>query len=470
MNLTLPGLPPLSITARITTLLALIVGLFLIHLIPPMQSPDEGAHLLRAYLWSHGKVIMDAPPGKVSGGATDVGLIRYAQGNSQITYHPDIKRTQADQDTANHLAWQDNYAFVGVGGIASYFPAIYTPQAAGLFVGEHLRLSIATSYWLARLFAMLAVIGLVLLAHRIHPLGWPTLVLLAMPMSVFQAAMATQDGIADALTLLCACLFLRGMDKASTYPRWMSVALGLGLFVLASAKPNMLPLLIFPLAIGWRRGSKADYLAFALAMAVTLAWTAIAMKTTVDLRVVRPHSTGYYLTHYLTHPLDFAHKVSTTLTDSTTQRFYLRSFVGILGWLEMPLPTAFYWFTYGVLLSLTACALVGHGGDRPKMAPAIGALAASGAMLLIFLGLLVSWTPEQAALIDGIQGRYFIAPTLLLVQALAPRSGEGRWARLPFGVVCCYVAAAAWVMLPMLAARYQIVPGTTPVLNWNVAQ
>lgn len=50
-------------------------------------------------------------------------------------------------------------------------------------------------------------------------------------------------------------------------------------------------------------------------------------------------------------------------------------------------------------------------------------LAAMASVLSVFLLLLWSWTPYPAHLIEGVQGRYFIAPALLLSYAAVSRHG-----------------------------------------------
>ena len=48
--------------------------------------------------------------------------------------------------------------------------------------------------------------------------------------------------------------------------------------------------------------------------------------------------------------------------------------------------------------------------------------------LSVFLLLLVSWTPNpaHAQLIEGVQGRYFLVPALMVAMALAAPQGQQR--------------------------------------------
>ena len=49
-------------------------------LTPPMQSPDEGTHLLRAYAVSKGRWLPIAPHGKMTGDMVDRQLLQYGLG------------------------------------------------------------------------------------------------------------------------------------------------------------------------------------------------------------------------------------------------------------------------------------------------------------------------------------------------------------------------------------------------------
>lgn len=57
--------------------LASAVLLWVGTLIPPMQSPDEGTHLVRAYAISKGHLLPMTPEGKMSGELVDGGPLRY---------------------------------------------------------------------------------------------------------------------------------------------------------------------------------------------------------------------------------------------------------------------------------------------------------------------------------------------------------------------------------------------------------
>jgi hypothetical protein len=78
---------------------------------------------------------------------------------------------------------------------------------------------------------------------------------------------------------------------------------------------------------------------------------------------------------------------------------------------------------------------------------------------LIFAAMLLTWTPVPALRIEGVQGRYFIAPALLAAVALAPggrprapwRAAAGRAA---WTLAAAGAAAGVGALWLALFARY----------------
>ena len=84
-------------------------------------------------------------------------------------------------------------------------------------------------------------------------------------------------------------------------------------------------------------------------------------------------------------------------------------------------------------------------------------LAALGAGVLVFFALLIGWTPHPAPIIQGVQGRYFIVPALLLgyvlaghTQAPVPTPRQ----RLELALVAAFAALALAALITTLLTRY----------------
>jgi uncharacterized membrane protein len=394
---------------RRTQLIAclIFIGTMLSSIIPPFQSPDEFDHIKRAYLLSKGQLTLVSPPNSSSGGYIDNGLLQYMDGFTHLPFEEKHTVARETIEHARQSRWQHTANFSIAPGTGYYFPLVYLPQAAGLLIGQALDLSVDLSYRLARLLALSATLGLLFFAVRIYPTNFLTLSLLALPMTVFQMVSATLDGTTTALAILCLSLFMRACDRSMAYPRWMSWLLGAALLLLVNSRTHLLPLLALPLVIYFFRKRALDLALCAGLTVAALAW-----------RVARSSSLGEIVGYYLGRPLAFPSVLWATLMDSETRQMYQQTFIGKLGWLDLQFQDWFY------NLSLLFCAAmaalsVQWSTLRQDWRVRICLVAcAAASLLLVFFLLLVTWSKHPAALIEGVQGRYFLVPCILLAYAL----------------------------------------------------
>jgi len=134
--------------------------------------------------------------------------------------------------------------------------------------------------------------------------------------------------------------------------------------------------------------------------------------------VPRSHSTASILLYYAQHPLAFFQVLFATVGHHDIFTFYQQSFIGILGSLDVPLPQAAYsWLWAGLALCAAASIRAPVSAGEGQARAVLGALAPA-AIALVFLALLVAWTPHPAQVVNGVQGRYFIVPAILLAYLL----------------------------------------------------
>ena len=433
-------LPRWPITPRATATglwaLAWLVAALLSWLIPPMQSPDEMSHIHRAYLISQGTLLLQPWPADLAGpvdnpeaaafikrarqhggrvgGPVDKTLLDYADAYLMIAREADKRLSATEKNQLAQLNWSDQQRFYVMPGTGYYFPAIYAPQALGLAIGRTLGLSIERSYQLARISILLVCFTLLSLACRLTVPNPLVAAMLLLPMSVFQLVLPTIDGLTMALSVLAASLFLRSADLGRKHSSASSWALATCLFLLATSRTHLLPLLAMPFYISWRRSSRRDFYLGCGMAAAALVWVLFALIATNDPRIVRSHTTTQLLMHYASHPAAFFKVVFASLGDTTLSTFYQESFVGILGWLDTRLTAYFYPVLWA---GLALCGLVSVSASTlrqdwsARLLLAAMSLASVG---LIFLALLVTWTPHPTLLVQGVQGRYFLVPMILL--------------------------------------------------------
>ena len=354
-------------------------------------------------------------------------------------------------------------------------PLAYAPAAVGLALGRALDWTVLESYHLARLSSQLFCVGLMALATwiwRPPVLAWGVLLL---PMSLFQMCSPVVDGPAHALTLLSLSLLMRLRAQPSAV---LALATSAALLVLVTVRLHMLPLMLLPLWWALRGlGSSgrslpkgqipkdvARYLLMSsiLGFALCALWVVWVLGSVVDTRVQRPIGTGGVAWHYLSQPQDLWAVVTRTFADTDRLMFYADSFVGNLGWLDTRLPEDAYetlWWGLGALAVLSLPRLT-----RPVMCAIDRVLlivCALGAVVIAFALMLLTWTPFPAVMIEGVQGRYLIAPALVMAYALGdgsePQPSEaagGFWTWIKIGALTGFGATSLNFLIPTLIGRY----------------
>lgn len=374
---------------------------------PPMQSPDEGAHFKRAYLLSDGIIIMGNEEGKKSGGTIDSGLDRFVSA-----------ATVSDRDDAkDHIKELKSIEWAGSGvysvayNTAYNFPMVYLPQAISLAVGKLLGARVYDSYTLARILTFLTTLLILSYSAMINKIPTSVIAILLMPMTIFQLSSPVLDSITISLTVLIMSIY-SASKKSSLSPVSFTVIL-LACFLVATSKANMLPICAVPFLTSVKIKNSIKNLLSFLPVIMAFAWIALALSSTNDGGV---HHVGYsqgdVMKHYILHPLETITIIFNTVTDHDLVKFYYRSFLGILGPLTVTLSKNDYPII--AILLIMAVIFTHFTTKRVKVnAPiVIIAIACTG---LIFCALLVQWSEFPTTKIDGIQGRYFIPPIIVLL-------------------------------------------------------
>lgn len=441
----------------ITLLCAFWIGRY----IPPIQSPDENVHLLRADMIAHGQWLLQPkdPNNGREGGMSDVNFSSFVLSMMDIAGGgADKSPTPSLLDKAKNTKWSHEQRFDIVAGTGYYLPIIYTPHAIGLFISRQLNLSMLQSYDLTRALVITTSLGILALAFSIHAPNPLTIVLLLTPMSLFQLASPTIDGISAAVALLLISLWLSiSLSKSDKQPSQKELWLYVCILVLCTARTNMLPTLLIPLAILKQQYSNKRACLIVALYIFILGWIAFATLTTYDARVARDMTSLQILASYIAHPQEFFELLKNTIQDTETRRFYKNSYIGILGWLDTPIPKkSVRILSTMIILILIFMALTTRW--REALSTRSNAIIiGSTSIFLIFFALAVTWNLYPAEKIGGIQGRYFIIPTLFLASALGcikPQEDKYR----PYGLI---VATAFGIysmhtLLTTLATQYKM--------------
>jgi uncharacterized membrane protein len=131
---------------------------------------------------------------------------------------------------------------------------------------------------------------------------------------------------------------------------------------------------------------------------------------------------------------------------------WLQQFVGVLGWLDTPLPVVVYWAVPLLLCTVAVSEAQPPGGIGWRVRSLLVAIPL-GCWLVVMLFAFVNWTAPGEQVVRSFQGRYLIPLAPLLGMALQRKGAAG----VPYWVARVAVLTAGvclGIALVTLARRY----------------
>ena len=386
---------------------------------------------------------MHAPPGQSSSAWVDPALARFIRLHRQKNRVLSQRSsgpvpTEAELQTSGQL--QLNKAATAVTmpapGAAVYPPLAYLPQGLALGLAQAWHWPVVVAYGLARLSALLFSAAALFIAFLLINPSPLQLALLTLPMSLFQMASASLDGFINSIAVVAISLHLASEEASSKRLRKLHAGLLFCLLFTVPARLHLWPLLVLPLLSAHRLKERWARLSSVSLITVIAVWVLHVSRSTIDLRRTGLSSDVLHTTvQLLTHPIELVNLLVRTISNPQLLSFYGRSFIGVLGWLHLPLKPPIVYLMMTLLLGLcTLLSLLWVYHQPRRLLENSRLLLVSLALLSgvsIFLLLLLGWTPNptQALVIEGVQGRYFLIPALLIAFAVAPPQGDLK--RLP---------------------------------------
>ncbi|WP_296944579.1 DUF2142 domain-containing protein [uncultured Massilia sp.] len=442
--------------------LGLLTVLSLIFITPPFQAPDEAQHFFRAYQISEGKMLGDVAHG-TSGGSLPSSLSRLVEhflGTTAI--HADVRPVGPRPLGATFAQLRmplepERREYTVFSGAAYYAPLAYLPQAGAIGVGRLLGAGPLALLYMARLANGLAALALIAWGLRLLPVGRELAAFAALlPMAVFLYASVSTDAIVISSAFLFTALVLNRIvaDRWSAADSALALACALAFCLL---KPTYVPLLLLGFAqVLFTQARTRAVLRHAAILCATLLATVLWMRYSAAAVVTVKAGTGMaaQLAYVIQHPV---HYLVAVLHSLYWRAFYYREFVGVLGWLTVPLPLPAYLLPIpAVLLALGSEA---HAlSKRVVLLLAHGAVVLGGCVLLVMTALYLYWTPIGFPTVEGVQGRYFLPLLALGASLLAWTLGrKALWSKDVAGAgILVLVFLEAVLTIGTVAARYSV--------------
>ena len=452
--------------------LSLLFGTLIILVTPPLRGPDETAHFLRAYGVAHGDFV---PAARDADGRSGVLLSPHIykdfqffenvlvgeKGANWSGYGPVFKDYFSRSSGASDPGAEP--VFVRYGGSEGYSPIAYLPQAAAAIVAGFLGLDFLTTMYLMRLAGLAALTTLIAYAIAILPqVGWALAAIAMLPASVYGRSVISADGSALAAAIVVAGLWLREIISPNVRrPRQLSWWMLLS----SLTKPTNLAFVLLGLITSLGRATRrltSVAVAMLPAVIAALVWTYLSGADTAAWRMVEitgqapvAFDPTVKLAYWLDHPLHFPAAAIAGFQGNFVELW--RQMLGVLGLFDTVLPT---W----VCLTLTVL-LVAVGVMQPPITIAAGrvwvalvaAITAAAYVFAVYLVCYLAFTPLDAEIVWGVQGRYFvpILPLLAIINGcIGHRAPDERIGAVL--AICVAVLSGSASLVAILAADWEI--------------
>ncbi len=356
---------------------------------PPYLVPDENAHIMRACEVADGILYNKTP-------AQNVECDKYIQ-----------KALEVDRPVSMHQA-------------TGYSPIMYTFSAAGLAVGKVFGGKVM--FYLGRFFNLIAWILMTALAIRITPVfKFPFLFVALMPMTLYEGMSLSADAFNNGVTFLFFAYIFKLIFEKKDVSKKDFVLLVLFSLVSAFSKG-----IIFPIFLFYFLPIKKHKNLFATIM-LLLAFLLMSFWSSINMTYISPEVNLALNKSLLIHkPWHFISLYAKSVVNIT---YYLKSCIGILGWLDIRLKPFFYLPTALVFLSTLLFFKEEKVDNKLRLFSLF--------VLVLFITFLhiyyyVIWTPISSDRIHGIQGRYFIPmlPFLFLFLAQSKKYLSDKFLRI----------------------------------------
>lgn len=449
------------------------IGFLLVFLTPPLQAPDEQSHFFQSYSVSNLNFVWDKFEinDKVTYGpelptsvfnASDVFLLQAGNPNYKVTpgqYKDFIKQPLNAEET--------EYRKSGT----SYTPLVYLPQAIGINIGKLFDASPIVMIWLGRLANLVVWLVVIFWAIRIFPIAkWALVVLALNPMAVFLSASMSADVMNIALAFLfVSMVFAVILDKEKQISNKKLIWLAVVLLGLSLTKPVSILFGLLLFAIPWRKfKSKWKYALFALmaisiAGVTTLAWNAtVGEGTQASIQLQRPGdgvNPSEQLKNVITDPVDFASiliKNYIIVAPGYYGDSVFTTFFGVFGWLDSYIPT---WtiVLYIIGLALAILYQFGRKTGFGRIQKSLFFVVLIGFVIANILAMYLVYTPFDRTVVEGVQGRYFIPASILLLGIFSGRNKIFNLSEKKLILILTSILITVFiVMLLRLTMRYYI--------------
>ena len=348
--------------------IALFFGIRFLFLTPPGCVPDEPSHIYKSCEVANGIFYSKEP----------------------------VKQTIYDKKLESIVPKRDsnNFHFA-----SRYSPTMYLSSALGIKVSNYFSNDSKLIFYSGRFCNLLMYIILITIAIKITPVfKYPFLFSGLLPMALFEGMSYSADSFNTAFAFLFFAYLFKLIFSKKDLTNKEFFFLSFFSIIGAFCKGLIYPIFLY-FFIPFKK-NKFPYIISLIILTIFICYYWI----NINPENINPlHKVIDSPLYIFQHPIDFI-KISyyTTITDFY---IYIKGLIGILGWLSITLPEDTYIMTIIVFVSMLIIL-----NEKIKFSIKISSLLIFLIFYLSFLYIhLIYWTPINANIITGIQGRYFLS-------------------------------------------------------------
>lgn len=421
-------------------LFAIPLVYFSVTEIPPFQNPDDPNHFARAEEVSRleivPKFLFDKTPPvneidtallspelllpSRGGFPVDKGVYELSGVYKSMFFPYNEKTNRAKSDSAKNIKWKTGIIYYNFANTAIYPPFVYLMPALGIATGKLIHLSVIKTYYVSRALNGLMAVTLsfiTLLFARRSKLLLFTILLFPMTIAIFSSVSQ------DAALISCAFLLIGIIDNVESnadknYTRWQQCLLVILATIIGVSKA---PYILFSFVFLFLKlGKKTKIISIVIPFALLFTWLFLSSGNLaikwIDAEL--DYNPKLQIAHIMQHPFKFI-GLYFKFDGDAIQHFF-KMFVGILGWLEIPLPIDYYHSAYIIAFVAFFITVKLNLHDSIKLRIAL-LLIGFAAIIAVLAAQYVTWTPLDATYLGGMQGRYIIPifPFLALAMCLS---------------------------------------------------
>jgi len=246
------------------------------------------------------------------------------------------------------------------------------------------------------------------------------MLLALMPMSLHQAGSISADSLTNATAFLLLCYILYIKYKEESFVNRKNLII----IAILSMVLGLLKITYFPLSLAifliphTKYKTIKNYLIInTLIVCLATVSAVLWMFVTKSMNIFFPVDTAVQLSNILQNPLDYGQLLVKNIFNY--DNLYLQ-FIGILGWLSVPLPMVVYILYF---IALFVVAFAEGSKEREYTEGRILSIVLSiGTFIICYIlietSLYLNWPQTSPVIVEGVQGRYFIPIVLLFFYGL----------------------------------------------------